>query len=42
MLGKVQSLNVSTAGAVLAFEVVKQQQRAKKAVVAPLNAPTGE
>jgi 23S rRNA (guanosine2251-2'-O)-methyltransferase len=28
MLGKVQSLNVSTAGAVLAFEVVKQQQRA--------------
>jgi len=42
MLGKVQSLNVSTAGAVLVFEVVKQQQRAKKAVVAPLNAPTGE
>lgn len=42
MLGKVQSLNVSTAGAVLAFEVVKQQQLAKKAVVAPLNAPTGE
>ena len=42
MLGKVQSLNVSTAGAVLAFEVVKQQQRAKKAVVAPLNAPTDE
>jgi 23S rRNA (guanosine2251-2'-O)-methyltransferase len=42
MLGKVQSLNVSTAGAVLAFEVVKQQQLAKKAAVAPLNAPTGE
>jgi 23S rRNA (guanosine2251-2'-O)-methyltransferase len=38
MLGKVQSLNVSTAGAVLAFEVVKQQQLAKKTVVALLNA----
>jgi 23S rRNA (guanosine2251-2'-O)-methyltransferase len=31
MFGKVQSLNVSTAGAVLAFEIANQQQKHKQA-----------